>query len=310
MSKKKELQVLILIGLPGSGKSTWAKQQILKKKELGEEWVRINRDDHRMMLKNQFVCENKIENLINTLQDQAILAALNAKCNVIIDNTNVKEKYIRHFMELVQYKADIKFLLLDVGIKKAIEQDKTRPHPVGEEVIKKFDKSLSILKETFPLQDQPRLSFTYKEPPHNPELDSCFIFDIDGTLAHMNDKRGPFEWDKVHLDVVDQKIGLLNNILSLARLNYVVENIVVSGRDESCRDLTEKWLRDNHIVFDKLYMRPKNDNRSDVIVKEEIYNNHIKDKYNVSMVFDDRNQVVRMWRKLGLKCLQVEEGNF
>ena len=59
MSKKKELQVLILIGLPGSGKSTWAKQQILKKKELGEEWVRINRDDHRMMLKNQFVCENK-----------------------------------------------------------------------------------------------------------------------------------------------------------------------------------------------------------------------------------------------------------
>jgi len=310
VSKKKNLKVKILIGIPGSGKTTYAKNFILKRKELGEEWVRINRDDHRMMLKNQFVCENKIENLINTLQDQAVIAALNAKCNVIIDNTNVKEKYIRHFIELVQYKADVEFLLLDVGIKKAIEQDKNRPHPVGEEVIKKFDKSLSILKETFPLQDQPKLNYLYKEPIHNDDLPSCFIFDIDGTLAHMNDKRGPFEWNKVHLDVVDEKMGLMNNILSGVREKFFLDLFIVSGRDESCRELTEKWLNDNHIAYDKLFMRPAEDYRKDNEIKEEIYNNHFKDQYNILAVFDDRTQVVNMWRKLGIKCLQVEPGDF
>ena len=30
----------------------------------------------------------------------------------------------------------------------------------------------------------------------------------------------------------------------------------------------------------------------------------------VDMVFDDRNQVVDMWRKNGLTCFQVADGNF
>lgn len=37
---------------------------------------------------------------------------------------------------------------------------------------------------------------------------------------------------------------------------------------------------------------------------------NIKDKYNVLGIFDDRQQVVDMWRSLGLKCFQVEPGNF
>ena len=63
-------------------------------------------------------------------------------------------------------------------------------------------------------------------------------------------------------------------------------------------------------VFDDLYMRLPNDLRKDSIVKQEIYEMCIKDKYNVLFVLDDRDQVVNMWREQGLKCLQVAEGNF
>jgi hypothetical protein len=57
-------------------------------------------------------------------------------------------------------------------------------------------------------------------------------------------------------------------------------------------------------------MRPANDFRKDSLIKKEIYENDIKGKYNVIMVYDDRNQVVDVWRGLGLKCAQVEPGEF
>jgi len=50
--------------------------------------------------------------------------------------------------------------------------------------------------------------------------------------------------------------------------------------------------------------------RKDVIIKQEIYEEHIKDKYDVLFVMDDRNQVVEFWRSIGLTCFQVAEGNF
>ena len=57
-------------------------------------------------------------------------------------------------------------------------------------------------------------------------------------------------------------------------------------------------------------MRKTGDNRKDAIVKREIYETHIKDKYQVDYVLYDRNQVVEMWRSLGLTCLQVADGDF
>lgn len=145
----------------------------------------------------------------------------------------------------------------------------------------------------------------YKHPTYKLSLPDCYIFDIDGTLAHMQNHRGPFEWDKVHLDEVDDlMLALLNQ---LRRGNKI---IIISGRDECCRELTFKWLNNNNIIYDLLFMRSANDNRKDSIIKEEIYNKHIKDKYNVLGIFDDRQQVVDMWRSLGLKCFQVEPGNF
>ena len=57
-------------------------------------------------------------------------------------------------------------------------------------------------------------------------------------------------------------------------------------------------------------MRKNGYNKKDSIVKKEIFDEYIKDKYYVEFILDDRNQVVDMWREMGLTCLQVAEGNF
>ena len=86
-----------------------------------------------------------------------------------------------------------------------------------------------------------------------------------------------------------------------------------SNRFTSSFDLTEQWL-DLHVGeenYDKLILRDKGDYRKDCYVKYDIYNNHIKDNWNIISVFDDRNQVVDMWRNgLRLQCFQVADGNF
>jgi len=81
--------------------------------------------------------------------------------------------------------------------------------------------------------------------------------------------------------------------------------ILLSGRKEKHRRQTSQWLEDHVITFySHLHMRP-DDDRKDVIVKEEQYNEHISGKYNVLMVIDDRLQVCRLWHRLGLPLFRV-----
>jgi predicted kinase len=118
----KKLKVLILIGVPASGKSTWSLDFV----RTNPDWVRVSRDDFRFMLKNQPVCEPRIELLINTIQDSVILDALAKGLNVIIDNTNLKKKYIEHFAKLVEPYASVEFQIFDISLEKALERDAAR----------------------------------------------------------------------------------------------------------------------------------------------------------------------------------------
>jgi len=73
---------------------------------------------------------------------------------------------------------------------------------------------------------------------------------------------------------------------------------------------TMDWLIENEVDFDELHMRNPGDQRKDSVVKREMFDEFIKDKYNVLFVVDDRDQVVEMWRSMGLTCLQVNYGDF
>lgn len=106
-----------------------------------------------------------------------------------------------------------------------------------------------------------------------------------------------------------------------------------SGRPEDYRKLTVDWLKSHGLIslmccsdhsgikfghrvevglfsIQPLFMRPSGDMRPDHVVKKELYLQHIEPFYKVKCVFDDRDQVVKMWRSLGLQVYQVAEGNF
>lgn len=134
----------------------------------------------------------------------------------------------------------------------------------------------------------------------------AFIVDVDGTVAITGD-RGIYDWSKVHLDTPNRPI------IRAVRGIYLggIDLIYCSGRMEQCRYATEHWLKENVGINNfKLFMRKDGDYRGDTIIKEEIYRTHIEPEHNIILVIDDRDPVTRMWRSLGLTCLQVAEGNF
>lgn len=131
------------------------------------------------------------------------------------------------------------------------------------------------------------------------------LCDIDGTIALRGD-RDPYDHSVAMEDGVNWPIvHLVMYLAEHARIVYV------TGREEKFRDITEYWMRAHNInLYSGIFMRPNDDNRTDAIVKEEIYEK-IKILYGpATYVLDDRNRVVEMWRRLGLTCLQVADGNY
>ena len=88
-------------------------------------------------------------------------------------------------------------------------------------------------------------------------------------------------------------------------------SVFCSGRDDGARDATVAWL-DEHVGvrYADLLMRRAGDMRADSVVKLELFDENIRNEYNVLGVFDDRQSVVDMWRSLGLTCFQVAPGDF
>jgi hypothetical protein len=132
------------------------------------------------------------------------------------------------------------------------------------------------------------------------------IADIDGTIALRGD-RGPYDETRVLDDAPSQNI--IDVVLAMWLAGHGI--ILTSGRKEGCREGTAAWL-DQHCQFTPLMllMRADGDGRKDAIVKREMYETQIAPYYRVTAVFDDRQQVVDMWREIGLTCCQVAPGNF
>jgi len=135
----------------------------------------------------------------------------------------------------------------------------------------------------------------------------AIIVDVDGTIAHRvgDDPRDPYDMTRVIEDEYDPIIGDLAQIYKDD--HYI---IVVSARTEEAREGTIQFMANNDFEFDALFMRANGDYRKDSEVKTEIYQRDIEPNYDVRFVLDDRNQTVRAWRTLGLKTLQVAEGDF
>jgi hypothetical protein len=143
---------------------------------------------------------------------------------------------------------------------------------------------------------------------------ACYIFDIDGTIADVSHRLHYIQskqknWDKFFAASADDKAII--HIRDLARhLSKIAPVVFVSGRSDQVRKETEEWLEREVGKRGPLYMRKKRDRRPDYIVKAELLDRLIKDGYQPIMAFDDRDQVVKMWRARGIPCAQVAEGDF
>ena len=139
-------KLIITRGLPASGKSTWAKQWVL---EDPEHRVRINQDDIRLMLGKYWVPSR--EKLVQEIQFNAIIEALNREFDVVIDNTNLNNKVLDQFNRLIRtfedYEIEYKDFF-DTPLSVCIERDKNRDLQVTEKVIRSF---YNNYKDKYPL---------------------------------------------------------------------------------------------------------------------------------------------------------------
>ncbi|MBK26744.1 MAG: hypothetical protein CME70_22275 [Halobacteriovorax sp.] len=146
-------------------------------------------------------------------------------------------------------------------------------------------------------------------------MEKAILVDLDGTLADIEHRVHHVQSENKDWKAFNQNMesDSLNQwcadlVKAMRSENYKI--IFITGRGESTRKVTEEWLSSHDISFEHLFMRPLKDRREDFEVKKEIYEKQIKSKYQVVFVVEDRASVVKMWRSIGLVCLQCDWGDF
>lgn len=123
-------KLIITRGLPGSGKTTWARQQ--------PAW-RVNRDDLRAMLVPEWPHgAPDYEDMLTRVQRAAVRALLANRLDVVVDDTNLCQERVNTLMAIaVDCHAFVEVVdFTDVPLEVCLERDAARPNPVGEQVIR------------------------------------------------------------------------------------------------------------------------------------------------------------------------------
>ena len=141
------------------------------------------------------------------------------------------------------------------------------------------------------------------------------FLDVDGTVADLTHRRvhvatKPKNWPAfektMHLDTPIQHV--IDAAMELKDAGWTV--VIMTGRGAQNKEVTEEWLAKHGVRYDAIYTRAFKDYRRDDIVKHELLQQAREDGYDPTIVFDDRDQVVRMWRANGIFCVQTAEGDF
>lgn len=307
-------KLILTRGVPASGKSTFAKAWVAESPETRR---RVNRDNLRWTLGIKTgVGDHKQEEEVTYWQHNMIRKFLKEGHDVVVDDTNLRSATVRKLLFLASDEnADVEYVDFPIDFQTAVQRDSTRKmngeRSVGTDVLKSF--FAKFIKNDDQLPPLPTLEGKtlplngFKVVEFDPSLPHAVLVDIDGTIAHMDGLRGPYDEHLYHVDRYD---ALVDMIADLWVDETGARKILMSGRNETGRDNTEGWLLEKDVFFDEFYMRAEGDNRNDAIVKNELYEQHIAGRYNVDFVLDDRNQVVKMWRAKGLKVLHVADGDF
>ena len=302
------IKIFLTKGAPASGKSTWAKAEIAKDPL---NYLRINNDNLRDSF-NGSVFSSDYEKLIRETRNFLIKEGIKRGLNIILDNVNANKRNWEEVCKIAQESnKDIQVLekLFYVELDELLERNAKREGTarVPDDIVKKFWKDLggkqfkfsNAKVEIFTRRDK-AIDRVIEPMKQDKNKERAIICDLDGSIAEIS-HRSPYNAalclnDTPHAHVVEA-------VRLFHKNGYKV--IFCSGREDEFRDLTEQWLN-THVGIDyELFMRSSKDLRKDSIIKEEIFEAHIKDKYYVRAVIDDRLQVCQLWFRLGLPLFRV-----
>jgi len=308
-----------MIGLPGSGKSTVARE--LGRVQLAT--VIVSRDDIRSRVFGNwkdYTFSPDQEELVTKIEEIEVESSLKLGLNVIIDAMHIRRKYRQKWAKVAhKHGADFNYVdLTGVDLQLCIWRDESRgdrgERYVGAEFIRSYHKKYfhgNVPVETpesliQALGEVPKCHDPYEPVPGLPE---AVIVDIDGTVAKCQGVRNPYDTTNYHLDRPNP--GVIRIVQDMAYRTVPKKILFVSGRDEKFRNVTEDWLYEHvKVPIEGFFMRPEGDTRRDDIVKLELFDKHIRGNYNIAFVLDDRDRVVKAWRSIHLLTLQVSEGDF
>ena len=132
-------QLVLTVGLPGSGKSTWAREWVA---EDPARRARVNRDDLRAMLRGQLVWGDRdLEAQVTAAQRATVRALLETGVSVVVDDTNLNPARRNSLISIGQAAgADVVIHQMDTPVEECIRRDALRPphQRVGEAVIRRL----------------------------------------------------------------------------------------------------------------------------------------------------------------------------
>ncbi|ANM46439.1 polynucleotide kinase [Morganella phage vB_MmoM_MP1] len=296
-------KIIMTVGAPGSGKSTWAKEFC----EANENAKEFNRDEIRCKFSGCKLSEyrynksNEKEVLNRQKTGVALWLGQNENNIAVISDTGATSKSRNRWIEFVKElggEIEIEYKVFDVTLEELYRRNLHR----GDKAVPNHRIYQLYQEVQWFIHGKPDWS-------KNEMLPKAIIVDIDGTIAD-NTKRNPHDLDSLHKDQPRQNVINHVNMMYQAGITVLITSGREKGDDDKHEIATRKWLDKYNVEYDKLIMRENKDSRKDNVVKKELFYKHIADRYNVLYVLDDRQQVVDMWRTLGLECWQVNTGNF
>lgn len=139
------------------------------------------------------------------------------------------------------------------------------------------------------------------------------IIDIDDTLSLAGKRfklakkpNGKTDWDIVHNPqlVIEDKPNLPMIDLAKRYKKDRFKIVLLTGRPDTLREVTEEWLSKYGVEYDELYMRTKTDYYTKAnIFKKRIYKMYIKD--DILCAYDDEEEIIKMWNDLGIPAFKV-----
>lgn len=299
-------------GLPASGKSTWAEDWVNGQPN---ERARVNRDDLRFaMFRKHGRLSHEQEHMVTVAEVAMAEQLLKAGKDVIVDAMHLRPQYVRRWNKIAQkHGAFFEIDEFEISVEESMARNGDRmihgerfvPYEAIKEMTKYLTKDGKLMPYE-PLPEEPKVEVVpYVADETKP---GAIIVDIDGTLA-LHNGRNPYDLSRVLEDSVCEPVRMA---MEAADGHYRAKVILLSGREDTARKDTVKWLREQVGWTEgpgggdySLYMRKAGDGRPDTIVKRELFDAHVRHSYNVHAVIDDRPAVCRMWRELGLFTFQV-----